>query len=113
MIEPCGHRVLVRQDRVDEHDAVIASAKRAGLEVPLDKNVRYQFGVDEGVIIEVGPTAWKDFGGEPWAKKGDRVVFAKNAGKVVVDPNEKELKEDDRTPYVILNDEDIVAVIRG
>lgn len=113
MIIPCGHRVLVRQDKVHEHDAVLARAKAAGLELSLDRNVKYQFGVDEGVVLEIGSTAFKDFGGEPWCSKGDRVVFAKNAGKTVVDPSEKELKEEDRTPYVILNDEDIVAVLRG
>lgn len=112
-IVPCGHRVLVRQDKVDEHDIVLKKAREAGLELALDRQTRYQFGVDEGIVVKVGATAWKDFGGEPWAKEGDRVIFAKNTGKVVVDPSEKELKEDDRTPYVILNDEDIVAVVRG
>ena len=106
MIIPAGHRVLVKQTDYDEHDEVFKSAKAMGIEVVKDKQVRYQASVDEGTIIAVGPTAWKDFGGD-WAAIGDKIVFAKNAGKVVKDP------EDEDTHYVILNDEDICAVIKG
>ncbi len=106
MIIPSGHRVLVRQERYDEHDEVFKAAKAIGLEIVKDKEVRYQASVDKGVVVAVGSTAWKDFGGEPWAHVGDVVVFAKNAGKTVEDPNDKD------TPYVILNDEDIVAVVK-
>lgn len=113
MIIPCEHGVLVRQLRVDERDQVISRARKAGLEVHFDRNVKYQAGVDEGEIIDVGPTAWKDFGDTPWAKVGDRIVFAKHAGKPVFEPSEMELPEDKRTPYVIINGEDVVAVLRG
>lgn len=113
MIIPCGHRVLVRQEKYDEQDQVFKSARVAGIEIVTDKNVRYQASVDKGTIVVVGKTAWKDFGSEPWAEKGDSVVFAKNAGKTVHDPEEKDLPEDKRTPYVLLNDEDIIAILRG
>lgn len=106
MIIPVGHRVLVKQEKYDEHDEVFKSARSAGIEIIKDQGVRYQASVDKGVIVAVGTTAWKDFGGEPWAKVGDTVSFAKNAGKTIEDPNDKD------TPYVILNDEDIVAVIK-
>ena len=106
MIIPAGHRVVVKQEKYEEHDEVFAAAKRAGLEIVKDSNVRYQAGVDKGVIAAIGPTAWKDFGGVNWAEVGDTVVFAKNAGKTVEDPQDK------NTPYVVLNDEDIVAVIK-
>lgn len=105
MIVPCGHRVLVKQIDYDEHDEVFKSAKSLGLEIVKDKQVRYQASVDEGVILAIGSTAWKDFGGE-WANVGDKVVFAKNAGKLVQDPSDKD------GHYVVLNDEDIVAVIK-
>jgi co-chaperonin GroES (HSP10) len=105
MIYPCGHRVLVKQTDYDEHDEVFKSAKAAGLVIEKNKEVRYQASVDEGVIIAIGSTAWKDFGGE-WAKVGDTIVFAKNAGKFVKDP------DDEDTHYVVLNDEDVVAVIK-
>lgn len=106
MIIPCGHRVLVRQERYDEHDEVFKSAKLAGLEIVKDRDIRYQASVDKGTIVSIGKTAWKDFGAE-WAQVGDQVFFAKNAGKSVEDPEDKE------TPYVVLNDEDIVAIVRG
>ena len=106
MIIPTGHRVLVKQTAYDEKDEVFKSAAKAGIVIQKDPNVRYQESVDEGVIIDVGPTAWKDFGGEPWAKVGDTIVFAKHAGKKVVDPSDKD------THYVVLNDEDVVAIIK-
>lgn len=105
-IIPKGHRVLIKQERYDEHDEVFASAKKAGIVIETDKNVRYQAGVDKGTVVAVGETAWKDFGGSPWAVVGEVVLFAKNAGKTVEDPQDKDV------PYVILNDEDIVAVIK-
>lgn len=107
MIIPVGHRVLVRQEKYDEHDEVFKRAKAAGLEFVKDREVRYQASVDVGTIVSVGKTAWKDFGSEPWALVGDKVVFAKNSGKHVTDPEDKE------TPYVLLNDEDVVGIIRG
>lgn len=106
MIIPAGHRLVVKQEKYDEHDEVFAAAKRAGLEIVKDGQVRYQASVDKGIIVAIGPTAWKDFGGVNWAEIGDSVVFAKNAGKTVEDPADKD------TPYVVLNDEDIVAVIK-
>jgi co-chaperonin GroES (HSP10) len=106
MIIPAGHRVVVRQEKYDEHDEVFASAKRVGIEIVKDREVRYQASVDKGVVVSIGPTAWKDFGAVPWANVGDVVVFAKNAGKTIEDPQDKE------TPYVVLNDEDIVAIIK-
>lgn len=106
MIIPAGHRVLVKQDAYDEADEVFRSAKAAGLEIVKDGGVRYQDSVDKGVILAIGPTAWNDFGGINWASVGDTVVFAKHSGKRVEDPQDK------KTHFVVLNDEDIVAVIK-
>lgn len=105
-IIPTGHRVLVKQEVYEETDNVFKSAKLAGIEIIKDKAVRYQDSVDKGVIISIGSTAWKDFGGVNWAEIGDTVVFAKHAGKRVEDPTDKD------THYVVLNDEDIVAVVK-
>lgn len=107
MIIPVGHRVLVKTENYDEHDEVYKSAKTniPGFTIVQDKHVRYQASVDEGTIVSCGKTAWKDFGG-PWADVGDTVLFAKHAGKPVVDPEDKD------THYVLLNDEDIVAIVK-
>jgi co-chaperonin GroES (HSP10) len=108
MIIPCGHRVLVLQESYDEHDEVFKSARSVGIEIVKDKQVRYQASVDKGVILSIGPTAWKDFGGEKWAEVGDTVIFAKNAGKHVEDPD----SPSEIPTHVVLNDEDIIAVVR-
>lgn len=114
-IIPCGHRVLVRQEKYEEQDEHLQRAKAAipGFEFVGDKSVRYQASVDKGTVVSVGKTAWKDFGDTPWAEKGDTVVFARNAGKFVQDPEEKGVLEDSKTLYVLLNDEDIIAILRG
>jgi co-chaperonin GroES (HSP10) len=104
-ITPTGHRVLIEQEDLQEHDEVYKRAKAAGLEIQLDRNVKAQEGVDVGIVRKIGLTAWKDFGGEPWCKVGDKVVFAKYAGKKVEDPADK------AKHFTILNDEDVVAVI--
>lgn len=109
MIIPCGHRVLVKVKRYISHDPVMESAKRAGLELILDRNTRYDASVDKGEIVAVGTTAWQDFGG-PWADIGDTVVYAKNAGKLVEDPEDKDNPE---YQYFLLNDEDVVAIVKG
>lgn len=106
-----GHRVLVRQENIHEHDEVYKRAKQAGLEISFDSDVRYQASVDQGVVVDVGDTAWRDFSETPWAQIGDTVIFVKHAGKPVNDPDEEGMKSADKTPYVILNDEDVLAVI--
>ena len=58
------------------------------------------------IFIPFFSNAWKAFdGGEPWAKVGDRVAFAKYGGFKIEDPDTKEV-------YRLLNDEDITAIIR-
>ncbi len=106
---PCGHRVLVKAKKYITHDPVMERARRElGFEFVLDKNTRYDASVDKGVIVAIGNTAWKDFG-DPWATVGDTVVYAKNAGKSVEDPEDPENPE---YQYVLLNDEDVVAIIK-
>lgn len=102
MIELLLHHVLLIPDKAEELDEVIRRAKAAGIEVQLDK--REQKAVEYGVVSQVGPTAFKDYGrGPDIVKEGDRVVFAKYSGK--------EIKQKDIT-YLLLNDEDILAIIK-
>lgn len=106
MIIPAGHRVLVKQDVFDEKDDVYKNAKALGIVIQHDKTVKNQESVDTGTILAIGKTAWKDFGDTPWAKVGDKVVYARFAGKKIEDPADKE------TCFVIINDEDVVAVVK-
>lgn len=105
MIKVCGHRILVKPKLLEETDDVFKKAKAFGLEVVRDDRAREHESVDQGVVLSIGPTAWKDFGGEPWAEVGDTIVYAKYAGKLVVDPTTKE-------KFICLNDEDIVAILK-
>ncbi len=111
MIIPAGHRLLVKPFAMEEVDEVLRNAKQSGF---LDnftivkedgQEKREAASVDRATVIKVGATAFKDFGGEPWCKEGDEVFIAKYAGKVVEDPHTKEL-------FTLLNDEDIVALIK-
>jgi co-chaperonin GroES (HSP10) len=107
MIKPAGHRVLVRPDKLEDTDPVYAAAKKAGIELARkDDFKREQAAVDQGVVISLGSTAFKDFGGEPWCGEGDYIAYARHAGKYVTDPETKE-------EFIILNDEDVVAVLKG
>ena len=96
MWEPAGHRVLVKPDDPPE--------KIGSLYVPAyvkdNRAVENVF----GVIVAIGPTAWKAFDeGLPWAKVGDRVAFAKYGGFILEDPDSKEKLR-------LLNDEDIISI---
>lgn len=94
MIDPVGHRVLVKPFEVE-------TVTESGIQIVLNED--REFAAQEyGTIVAVGPTAWKDFGGEPWANVGDKVIYSKYGGKIVKMPN-------DPTKYVILNDEDVLA----
>jgi chaperonin GroES len=98
MILPCGHRVLVKIDEVEEKTA-------GGIVLPKSTQSQQEEAGIFGTIVAVGETAWKDFGGRSWACVGDRVMIAKYGGFIAQEPDTAE-------KFRILNDEDIVAVIR-
>ena len=78
-------------------------AKAAGIHLELDK--REQKAVEYGTIVQVGPTAFMDYGGTPdLLAVGDRVTINKYSGKEVTDS--------DGSKYVIVNDQDILAIIQ-
>ena len=107
MITVILHRILVKQNKLEETNKDYLKAKQIGLVIPdHEDNKRAQAGVDTGVVIAVGPTAFKDFGVDPPIKVGDKVAFARFSGKVINDPEDGE-------DYVLLNDEDICVIITG
>lgn len=116
MLVPCGHRVIVKADPVEITSTggiiVIASETQKKME---------RSGSQVGTVVAVGPTAFKAFdrmavrqtdgsdkviGGEPWCKVGDRVYYSRYGGIFAADT------EDNGEEYVILNDEDIVSIIK-
>ena len=98
MIVPCGHRVLVKIDEVEEKTA-------GGIVIPKTTAERQEEAGIFGTIVAIGETAWKDFGGRSWASIGDRVMIAKYGGFIAQEPGTAE-------KFRVLNDEDIVAVIK-
>ncbi len=103
MIKLLLHHVLVKADKVEEADEIYRRAKAAGIQLQLDK--REQVAVEYGVVVDVGPTAFKDYGRDPSIiSKGDRISFAKYAGKRIKDGEEE---------YLLLNDEDCLCVVTG
>ena len=107
MIQVILHRILVKQNKLEETNKDYLKAKSIGLVIPdHEDNKRAQAGVDTGTVVAVGPTAYKDFGVSPPIKVGDNVAFARFSGKVINDPEDGE-------DYVLLNDEDICVIITG
>jgi co-chaperonin GroES (HSP10) len=106
MIVPILHRVLVKQDKLEYKDETFKRAAALGIEISFGEKNREQMAIDSGVVVSVGPTAFKDFGAEnsPIAV-GDRVVYARYGGKIITDPSTKE-------DFVALNDEDVIAVLK-
>ena len=96
MWEPAGFRIIVRPD--DPPDKI------GSLYVP--NSVKASRAVEnvKGTIVSIGNKAWNAFDdGEPWAKVGDRICFAKYGGFIIEDEITKE-------QFRIINDEDIIAI---
>ena len=101
-----GHRVIVKPDPVEKTTS-------GGIILHVDEK-RESAGSQKGTCLQVGPMAWKNeaYGFNlpdwtPWCKPGDRVFFARYAGKFIRttdDPNNQEY-------FIVMNDEDIQAVI--
>lgn len=108
-IKPCGHRLVVKAYKQEEVDDVVKKHAEfyKTLEVINSNKKREDASVDRGVVLAIGPTAWQNesHGYTPWCKVGDEIVFAKFSGKVVEDPDTQE-------DVFILNDEDVVAVVK-
>jgi len=99
-MEPCGHRVLVLPKVVEEKS-------EGGIIIHTDETTMKmeKAGNDIGTLYKVGPNAWKAYdNGEPWAKEGDTVVYARFGGVFVKDPNTD-------IEYILLNDEDLALVV--
>jgi co-chaperonin GroES (HSP10) len=107
------HRVLLKRDVPEDTNAVKTKKEmeRLGLTAPqsileeIDKQaLRENASMDKGIVVKVGETAFKDYGIVCPIKEGDYVSFAKFGGKEVIDPATGET-------FVVVNDEDIVAIL--
>ena len=90
------HHVLVK---LDEPETKTAS----GIILAVDEK-KERKAVEYGTVIQVGPTAFVDYGREPSILGGgDRISLNRYAGKSIVDTDEQE--------YVIVNGQDVLDVI--
>lgn len=112
-IEALGHRLTVRPDKVVDSEAEKTKklAEKAGFVLPdaiaedLDAEMnRQQASVDQGYVLTIGKTAFRDFGGDAWCAVGDYVAYARHAGKWVKDPETDE-------NILVINDEDVICRI--
>jgi co-chaperonin GroES (HSP10) len=102
---PLLHRIMVKPLSFQEFNKDIQRAKSIGLEIPeLEDMKRAQASVDQGVVVAIGETAYRDYNVSCPVKVGDTVNYARFAGKIV---------EVDDVQYVILNDEDCLAVLKN
>lgn len=92
-----GHRVLVKPDPIEE-------VTEGGIVLVHQDENAVKAATTEGTVVAVGSTAWKDegLGGKPWAFIGDRIIYSKFAGKHVGSTDD---------PYLVLNDEDVLATL--
>lgn len=98
-LEVVGHRVLVKPEHV-------AAETDWGFKMDVGDTYKREMGATQiGTIVGIGPNAWLDFKpGNRWAEVGDKIYYAKYAGKTVKPSEDEE--------YVIINDEDVQCIIR-
>ena len=97
MLEVVGHRVMIRPQHFDEE-------LEWGFKLDVGEDwKRERAATVIGTIVSVGSNAWKDYSdGLPWAKVGDKVYYAKYAGKTVTEGE---------IDYIIVNDEDVQCIV--
>lgn len=100
MIEPCGYRVLILPDKIEEKTA-------GGIYLPEQTQDREQFKQMVSTVIAIGEFAFQDYPG-PWYKVGDRVITKEYPGVLIRDPD-----DDPNAPakYRLINDVDVLAKI--
>lgn len=97
MIIPVLHRLLVKPEEVE-------TKTESGIVLAINEK-REQAAAEKGTVIAIGETCFQDYGGNNnTVAVGDLVFYARYSGKQV--------KDTDGTEYVLLNDEDIVGIIK-
>lgn len=109
MIVPVTFRLLVKPVDLLDVDAAWASAKKAGLDLSgtEKERKREQNAIDRGTVLAMGPVAFKAYDTPNPLQIGDEVIYARHSGKEVTDPY-----GDPDEKVILLNDEDIIAIIR-
>lgn len=96
-IEPLDLKVLVLPDKAETKTA-------GGIYIPDATADRQKFAVVKATLIEVGSNAFKEWGVGNAPKAGSRILMAQYAGARV--------KGRDEEDYVLMNDEDVIAILK-
>ena len=98
-----GCRILVKPFKIQEHDKVFESAKKAGIILTEISERKEQINVDKGTVLQIGSKCHEDYVGE--LAVGDVIGYAKFGGKFIQEPGSEEV-------YLVISDEDVVAIFK-
>lgn len=98
-----GCRILVKPFKIQEHDKVFDSARKAGIILTELAERKEQINVDKGTVLQIGSKCHEDYVGD--LKVGDVIGYAKFGGKFIQDPS-------DDTVYLIVSDEDVICIFK-
>jgi co-chaperonin GroES (HSP10) len=99
------HRVIVKPVELIEYDETRAKLKELGFDYQGTEEAKYHHTqIDQGTVIDVGPTAYLDYvkkhNLDVPVRVGMLVTYARHSGKPIKDGEQE---------YVILNDDDVMA----
>ena len=96
-IHPKGYRVLIQpiEPEVKTASGIIVATE--------ETKYKEEMANTTGVVVELGPVAFSDYGDDPWCAVGDKIIFAKYAGLLYIGK--------DGIKYRVINDSDVVATL--
>lgn len=105
MLRVTGNRILIKPDKIENPADAYETLRSSGMRVIQDEK-RERAAQHIGTVVEIGHACWFDFPSEykQWCRVGDRVIYARHAGKFVSDPDTEE-------EFVIVNDNDVQCLI--
>lgn len=98
-----GCRLLVKPFKLQEHDKVFDSAKKAGIFLLETAERKEQINVDKGTVLQIGSKCHEDYVGN--LAVGETIAYAKFGGKFIQEPGSEEV-------FLVINDEDVVAIFK-
>ena len=97
MITLLLHHILIDSDKKE-------TVSPGGIVIPDQILEKERKAVEYGTVLQVGPTAYTDYGRDPSIiKVGDKVSFNRYSGKEITDLDEKK--------YLIVNDSDVLCIL--
>jgi len=103
MIKVTGCRVLIKPFKLQEHDKVYDSAKKAGIILTELSERKEQVNVDKGTVLQIGAKCHEDYVGD--LAVGDTIAYAKFGGKFISEPGSDEI-------FLVISDEDLICIFK-